>query len=141
MRSRAITEDRSATPPERGAPPTVLLIEDDPQVSRFACSTLRLEGYRPYAAATGAEGLTAARCRLPSTILLDLMLPGMGGIEVLRLLKADPATAAIPVVIFSASTWGDEERQTRELGAAGYLRKPASAGELVAAVHRALGRG
>lgn len=116
----------------------VLLIEDDPQVARFASVTLRMEGHDPYIAITGEDGLAVAGQRRPDLILLDLMLPHMDGMTVLRHLKADPATATIPVVIFSAAAWGDEERDARDLGAAEFLRKPASAGDLVAAVRRAL---
>jgi CheY-like chemotaxis protein len=120
-------------------PREVLLVEDDPHVARFVGATLRLEGYTVRTAATGTAGLASAREQHPHAILLDLMLPGMAGMDVLRQLKADPATADIPVLIFTASATGDEEREARFLGAVEYLRKPISAGDLAAAIHRALG--
>jgi DNA-binding response OmpR family regulator len=118
----------------------VLLIEDDPHVARFVTATLRLEGYAVRAAVSGTAGLSAAREQPPHAIVLDLMLPGMGGMDVLRHLKADPGTAAVPVLIFTASATGDEEHVARSLGATAYLRKPISAGDLAAAIHRAVDR-
>lgn len=116
----------------------VLLIEDDPHVARFVAATLRLEGYAVRGAASGTAGLEAARASAPRAILLDLMLPGMSGMDVLRALKADPGTAHVPVLIFTASATSDEELEARALGAVEYLRKPISAGDLAAAIHRAL---
>jgi DNA-binding response OmpR family regulator len=117
----------------------VLLIEDDLHVARFVAATLRLEGYMVRTASTGPAGLEAARQSPPQAILLDLMLPGMAGMDVLRALKADPRTADVPVLIFTASATGDEEMEARNLGAVEYLRKPISASDLAAAIHRALG--
>ena len=117
----------------------IVLIEDDRHVARFVVATLRLEGFSVFHATTGTAGLTAVTERQPALVVLDLMLPEMDGMEVLRRLKASALTRAIPVIIFTASAVGAEEQEARELGAAAYLRKPIAAADLVAAIRVALG--
>lgn len=122
------------TPP----PQTILLIEDDAPVSRFVSAAFRLEGFKVLTTATGAAGLASARQEGPRLILLDIMLPEMNGLDVLRHLKADAATAAIPVIVLTASAATAVERDALALGATRFLRKPIAAGDLVSAARAVL---
>jgi CheY-like chemotaxis protein len=106
----------------KAAAPILMLIEDDTQslylIERYA----RTSGYQLVNAWQGEEALTLARQARPAVILLDLVLSGIMGWEVLQALRADPVTRQIPVIIFSAL---DEADRAQAEGAAGYLRKPA----------------
>ena len=86
-----------------GAPhgPAVLVVDDDAAILDFVRAALEDTGYRVYTA-VGGEALPVARDRQPALILLDIQMPGMDGIEVSRRLRADPATAPIPIVAMSA---------------------------------------
>ena len=133
----------SATTPESVAdgtsfPQTILLIEDDAPVSRFVSAAFRLEGFKVVTTATGAAGLASARQEIPRLILLDIMLPEMNGLDVLRHLKADAATAAIPVIVLTASAATAVERDALAMGATAFLRKPIAAGDLVSAARAVL---
>jgi CheY-like chemotaxis protein len=75
-------------------------------------------------AAGGAEGVQKAREEKPDLILLDMMMPAMGGTETMTALRAQPSTATTPVIFLTASTAGDEDEATTALGAAGVLVKP-----------------
>ena len=102
-------------------PPTVLLVDDN-KAGRYVLSrSLRFEGFEVLEAGDGEGALALAR-RRPDIIVLDVKLPDINGFEVCRRLKADPATAAIPVVHVSATYWQEEDRQ-RGLasGAVAYL--------------------
>jgi chemosensory pili system protein ChpA (sensor histidine kinase/response regulator) len=102
---------------------TVLLVEDDRFVRRACEAGLRQRGFTVVAAADGAEGLAAARTCHPDIVLLDLLLPKMSGVDLLRAMKADEATRGIPVVILSNSAREGDKQASLELGAAGYFVK------------------
>ncbi len=89
---------------------------------------------------TGAEGLAAVRARLPHLILLDMHLPDLSGLELLRRLKADPATATIPVVVVSADATAQQVDTALDAGAVRYLTKPVSVNELLATIDDLLDR-
>ena len=102
-------------------PPTVLLVDDN-KAGRYVLSrSLRFEGFDVLEAGDGEEALALAQT-VPDIIVLDVKLPDINGFEVCRRLKADPATAGIPVVHISANYWQEEDRQ-RGLasGAVAYL--------------------
>jgi CheY-like chemotaxis protein len=102
----------------------VLLVEDDKFLRRACETSLRQRGFEVATAVDGEEGLRLARLEpRPAVVLLDLLMPKLPGIEVLRALKADPATADIPVLILSNSSREDDKRQAQALGAAGYYVK------------------
>ena len=93
--------------PEANNPNTVLVIDDDPAVRDLVQRYLVKEGFSVTLAASGAEGLELARKLKPRVITLDVMMPGMDGWAVLTSLKADPALAAIPVVMMTISDQRD----------------------------------
>jgi CheY-like chemotaxis protein len=102
----------------------VLLVADD-KFLRGACeASLRQRGFQVVTATDGEEGLRLAReAPHPDVVLLDLVMPKMSGIEVLRALRADADTKAIPVVILSNSSRNEDKREAVQLGAVGYYVK------------------
>jgi DNA-binding response OmpR family regulator len=115
----------------------VLVVEDDPTVAEVVSRYLRREGFAVESVADGAVALRQALADLPALVVLDLMLPGLDGLEVCRRLRA---VAPIPVVMLTAR--GDEEDRVvgLELGADDYLAKPFSPRELTARVKAVLRR-
>lgn len=107
--------------------PSVLVIEDDRDVRRLLERHLRDLGWAVRSAATGEDGLAAARERSPDAVVVDLLLPGMGGAEVVRALRADPCTATCRVVVTSIL---DRELQLA-LDPDGVLAKPFTRADVV----------
>src|SRR5947209_7634862 len=104
--------------------PNILCVDDDESNRFLLGQILRHEGFRVQEAATGGEALLLAAAR-PDLVLLDVQLPDLSGFEVCDRLKADPATAAIPVLHLSAVyTEGRDRAQGLDRGADGYLTKP-----------------
>ena len=120
---------------------TVLVVDDERDILELVKYNLDKEGYQVTAVATGEDALLAARSKLPDIIVLDLMLPGVDGLEVCRRLKAEPTTRGIPIVMLTAK--GDEADVVAglELGAADYVTKPFSPRVLTARIRAALRRG
>jgi two-component system, OmpR family, alkaline phosphatase synthesis response regulator PhoP len=101
----------------------ILLVEDDRFLRRACEASLRQLGFTVIAAADGEEGLRQARAEHPDLILLDLLMPKLTGVEVLRALKADPETKAIPVLILSNSSREQDVSEVISLGAVDYWVK------------------
>lgn len=105
------------------APKRVLVVEDD-RFLRKACEAgLRQCGLAVVAAGDGEEGLRLARTERPDLILLDVLMPKLTGLEVLRTLKADPATREIPVLVLSNSSRPPDVAEITRLGVVDYLVK------------------
>ena len=118
----------------------VLLIDDDADVRSIACLTLRLVGKMEVTeAAGGAEGLRKAIDAPPDVILLDMMMPTMDGTATLAALRANAATAGVPVIFLTAKVVGAEVERLKGLGAAGVLMKPFDPRTLAADVRALLG--
>ena len=112
---------------KRRGPLEVVLVVDDEEAHRYILrGLLQGLGYRVLTAADGREGLRRAREAAPQVIFLDLVMPDLTGFEVLDRLKADPATAAIPVIIHSSRVLADEERRRLEAASAAILAKDGS---------------
>jgi DNA-binding response OmpR family regulator len=101
----------------------VLLAEDDRFLRKAAEAALKRQGFTVLPAVDGEEALRVARAETPDIVLLDLIMPKLQGFEVLRALKADPATAAIPVIILSNLGQDSDVKQAMDAGAAGYFVK------------------
>ncbi len=112
-----------------GILPTVLLIEDDPQIRRFLRATLPAHGYRLLEAETGQDGILQASTRTPEVILLDLGLPDLDGLEVLRRLRE---WSSVPIVVLSARGLERDKVSALDAGADDYLTKPFGVEELLA---------
>ena len=116
----------------------VLIVEDNDKNLKLVRDILKAKGHDTLEAASAEEGLAIARERLPDLVLMDIQLPGMNGIEALRRLRADPATRAIPVLAISASVMQQARREIVEAGFDGFVEKPISLKEFLAAVAKAL---
>jgi DNA-binding response OmpR family regulator len=103
--------------------PRVLVVEDDRFLRRACEASLRHRGFDVIVAADGEEGLQLARAERPALVLLDLLMPKMSGLEVLRALKGDEATRGIPVLVLSNSSRQQDVDEIMQLGAVGYLVK------------------
>lgn len=101
----------------------VLLIEDDRFLRRAGEASLRQRGFAVTVAVDGQEGLAKVREEIPDLILLDLLMPKLSGIEVLRALRADEATRKIRVLILSNSSREQDLEEIKALGVTGYLVK------------------
>jgi len=129
-----VTEGPSG--PKR-ATPKVLLVDDDPTTRNLISHFLRKENFMVEKAGGGSEGLAKARSGKPDLLVLDVVVPGMGGFELLSLLKKDPDTASIPVLILSSLD--EEEAIVKGLEeGADYITKPFSPRVLVAKIKKIL---
>ena len=117
--------------------PRVLIVEDDPNVAEVVARYLEREGYRVETTADGAVGLERALQDLPDLVVLDLMLPSMGGLEVCRRLRE---VAPVPVIMLTARGEEADRIAGLELGADDYVAKPFSPRELTARVRAVLRR-
>ncbi len=102
----------------------VLIIDDDPDIRLIVRVSLSRRGIAVTEAASGPDGLRAARDDRPDAIVLDVMMPEMDGPATLRALLADPSIAGVPVVFLTAKAMRSEIERLRALGAAGVLLKP-----------------
>ena len=118
---------------------TLLVIEDDPDIVELLRYNLEREGFRVLVATDGERGLADAARHQPDLVLLDLMLPGLDGLEVCRRLRAQDSTRATPVLVLTAKSEEADVVIGLEMGADDYLTKPFSPRELLARV-RALMR-
>jgi len=122
------------------APRTVLVADDDEDILQLVSFRLERAGYTVVTAADGQQALAAARQHQPDLAVLDVMMPGLNGYEVTRQLRADPATAAIPVILLTARVQEADVSRGFEAGADDYLRKPFSPQELRSRVQAILAR-
>jgi len=115
--------------------PVIVVIEDDPQIRRFLRTGLGTHGFEVHEAETGRAGLTAAENRKPDLVILDLGLPDLDGVEVVRRLRG---WTALPVIVLSARITEGDKIAALDAGADDYLTKPFSLGELLARIRVAL---
>jgi DNA-binding response OmpR family regulator len=121
--------------------PKILVVDDEPEAVELLEFNLKQAGFEVIAAADGAQALKKARSAAPSLIVLDLMLPEIDGLEVCKMLRRDPATARIPIVMLTAKAAEIDRVLGLELGAEDYITKPFSPRELVLRVQKVLKRG
>jgi len=119
---------------------SILVVDDEREILELVKYNLAKEGYNVVCVETGEDALNAARLKLPDLVLLDLMLPGVDGLEVCRKLKADPKTQEIPVVMLTAKGGEADIVAGLELGADDYVTKPFSPRVLTARVKAVLRR-
>jgi two-component system, OmpR family, alkaline phosphatase synthesis response regulator PhoP len=119
---------------------SILVVEDEDDIRELLRYNLEKEGYQVFGAATGEEALKKVRVRLPDLILLDLMLPGLDGLEVCRRLKGEAQTRHLPLVMLTAKGEEADIVTGLELGADDYVTKPFSPRVLLARLRAALRR-
>jgi two-component system alkaline phosphatase synthesis response regulator PhoP len=117
---------------------TILIVDDEEDIIELVKLNLNREGYQMLACTTGEKALELAGSKRPDLVILDLMLPGIDGMEVCRRLKADPETQQIPVLMLTAKGEEADIVAGLELGASDYVTKPFSGKVLVARVRRVL---
>lgn len=120
--------------------PKILIVDDEPDALEVLGFKLRESGYAPLFAKDGTRALTVARDERPALIVLDLMLPEVDGLEVCKILRRDPNTATIPVIMLTARAAEMDRVLGLELGADDYVTKPFSPRELVLRIKKLLTR-
>jgi two-component system alkaline phosphatase synthesis response regulator PhoP len=120
---------------------TILIVEDEKDIVKMLDYNLKKEGYKVIVADDGEEALDAANTKHPDLILLDLMLPGLDGLEVCKELKNERKTKSIPVIMLTAKSQESDKVVGLELGADDYVTKPFSPRELIARIKAVLRRG
>lgn len=118
----------------------IVVIEDEPDILELLQFNLGREGYEVAAAGTGTEGLATVRRETPDLVLLDLLLPGVDGLDVCRQLRADPETRDVPIIMVTAKGEESDVVLGLGLGADDYVQKPFSPRELIARVRAVLRR-
>ena len=119
----------------------VLVVDDEPEAVELVAFNLKGAGYEVATASDGAEALNKARRLQPSLVILDVMMPEIDGMEVCKLLRRDPATSCIPIIMLTAKASEVDRVLGLELGADDYVVKPFSPRELVLRVKKLLDRG
>ena len=116
-------------------PPRVLVADDEDDIRALVCLAVRRAGCEVAAAVPdGTRALAAARAEVPDLAVLDVSMPGAGGLEVCAALRAEPATAGVPILLLSAGASPDDVARGLAAGADAYLAKPFAVAGLVARV-------
>ncbi len=118
----------------------MLVVDDDPVILKLLRISFEMEGFEVLSAADGQEGLERARSDHPDVVLSDVMMPRLDGLQLLAELKADPATADLPVVLLSAKAQNAEVREGLAMGADDYVTKPFDPLELLDRVNAVLAK-
>ncbi len=118
----------------------ILVVDDESDIVDLVSSNLQREGYRVIPACTGEEALELVKTTKPDLVVLDLMLPGLQGLEVCRLIRANPVYANMPIIILSARDSEVDRILGLEMGADDYVTKPFSMRELASRIRVALRR-
>lgn len=118
----------------------VLVVEDEPDIAEVITYNLRREGHKVIVCKDGEKGLSRAKTERPALVLLDLMLPGIDGLEMCRRMKSDPITKSIPIIMVTAKSEEDDVILGLGIGADDYIAKPFKPKELLARVRVALRR-
>ena len=112
----------------------ILIVEDNPRNMKLVRDVLQVKGYQTLEAGTAEEGIALAQAHSPDLVLMDIQLPGMNGIEALGVLRANPATARIPVIAVTASVMQQDRKLITAAGFDGYIGKPINLKEFLTAV-------
>jgi two-component system alkaline phosphatase synthesis response regulator PhoP len=119
---------------------SILVVEDDEDVAKITASFLRAKKYDVVVAHDGPTALELVTQRLPRVILLDIMMPRMSGLEVLRILRENPETATIPVILVTAKVRNDDVIEGYQHGADYYITKPFTPDQLEYGIKMVLGQ-
>ena len=120
--------------------PTILVADDDPNLRALIRATLEGGGRTVVEAPDGAVALQLARANVPDLAVLDWMMPALTGLTVARILRREPATASLPIIMLTAKTAASDIQQAREAGVDAYLAKPFSPTDLTKRVESLLER-
>jgi CheY-like chemotaxis protein len=118
---------------------TVLIIEDEEDAADMFAEMMRVSGYRVFKTSSSTPALTMMTAEKPDVVILDIMMPEISGLDILRQMRKNPELANIPVVVVSAKSMPADIKLGMEAGAFIYLTKPVGFVELKEAIERALG--
>lgn len=118
---------------------TVLIIEDEADAAELFAEMMRVSGFRVVKITSSVPAMSRLTNEKPDLVILDIMMPDISGLDILRDMRRDPALAAVPVVVVSAKGTPADIKTGMDAGASTYLTKPVGYLELKAAVDRALG--
>lgn len=116
----------------------ILIVEDNDKNLKLVRDVLQVKGYATIEAGNAEDGIELARARKPDLILMDIQLPGMNGIEALKVLRADASTVRIPIVAVTASVMQQDRNLITEAGFDGYIGKPINLKEFIDTVRAML---
>jgi len=120
-------------------PKTVLIIEDEEDAAELFAEMMRVSGFRVIKTSSGAPALSLLTSESPDVVILDIMMPEISGLDILRQMRRDPNLARIPVIVVSAKSMPADIKNGLEAGASSYLTKPVGFLELKGAVNGVLG--
>jgi two-component system cell cycle response regulator DivK len=120
---------------------TILIVEDNVKNMKLVSDLLRAKGYTTLEATTGEKGVELALAHKPDLVLMDIQMPDINGIEAFGRIRADPRTAAVPVVAFTASVTPTDRNRITEAGFNGFVSKPIELKEFLATVKRMVEEG
>jgi two-component system cell cycle response regulator DivK len=118
----------------------ILIVEDNPRNMKLVRDVLQVKGHETLEATNAEDGIVLATERKPDLVLMDIQLPGMNGIDALRVLRSQPATDKIPVIAVTASVMQQDRKLITEAGFDAYVGKPITLAEFLKAVNDLLGR-
>lgn len=118
---------------------TVLIIEDQEDAAELFAEMMRVSGFRVVATSSSAPAMELMTAEKPDIVLLDIMMPEISGLDILREMRRDPTLVHIPVIVVSAKSLPTDIKHGMEAGASTYLTKPVGFFDLKEAVERALG--
>jgi len=110
----------------------ILVVEDDSSMRQGLCRLLESYGYQCASAADGVEALLRVRAWFPQAIIMDINMPRLDGLEATRLIKSDPATRAIPVLVLTANGSQEDQDEADVAGVSAFLTKPTNLSDLIA---------
>ncbi len=111
--------------------PKILIVDDDITITKLMHMLVSMEGHQPTTVNDSLKAVETAHAVEPDLITLDLMMPGLTGIEVCELLKKDPKLAGIPIIVISAKDDAESKEKAKQFGAAGYITKPFGVDEFI----------
>lgn len=133
-------EDQGTGEPEALPPPTVLVVDDEPYITKLLQRLFELEGIKVNTASSANEAMEIIARETPSVVVTDMMMPEVNGYEFIQLLKKDPRTQNIKIIVLTVLDAFEEIRKSVLLGADDYICKPFDPQELLWSVQRLLGR-
>lgn len=117
---------------------TILIVDDNPANVPHVLDYLQFHGFETHVACNGEEGVALARQLLPDVTLMDVQMPGMSGVEAMKILSSEPETADLKMVALTALATPEDRKMCIEAGACGYLAKPYRLKELVTLIRSIL---
>ena len=116
----------------------ILIVEDNEKNMKLVRDILQAKGFETMEAVNAEDGIKLALGRVPDLVLMDIQLPGMNGMEALKVLRAESATAKVPVVAITASVMTQDKQQIMDTGFDGFIEKPINLREFLATVQAAI---